>query len=127
MKRIALFVMTNLAILVVLGIVTSLLGVNQYLSAQGLNLGMLLAFAAVIGFGGSIFSLLISKWMAKRATGAQVIGEPRNDTEAWMLQTVSHHAQAAGIGMPQVAIFPSDSQVVFLAGPQDAAIQTESS
>jgi len=78
MKRIALFVLTNLAIIVVLGVVTSLLGVNNYLTAQGLNVGMLLAFAAVVGFTGSIFSLLISKPIAKWSTGAQVIDQPRN-------------------------------------------------
>lgn len=105
MKRIALFVLTNLAILVVLGVVTSLLGVNQFLSARGLDLGMLLAFAAVVGFTGSIFSLLISKPMAKWSTGAQVIDQPRNAMEQWLLDTVRRHAQQAGIGMPEVAIY----------------------
>jgi heat shock protein HtpX len=108
MKRIALFVLTNLAILVVLGIVTSLLGVNNYLSAQGLDLGKLLVFAAVIGFGGSIFSLLISKWMAKRSTGAQVIDQPRNAMEQWLVETVRRHATKAGIGMPEVAIYEGE-------------------
>jgi heat shock protein HtpX len=108
MKRIALFVLTNLAILVVLGVVTSLLGVNQYLSARGLDLGMLLAFAAVVGFTGSIFSLLISKPMAKWSTGAQVIDQPRNAMEQWLLETVRRHAEKAGIGMPEVAIYEGE-------------------
>jgi heat shock protein HtpX len=108
MKRIALFVMTNLAILVVLGVVTSLLGVNRFLSAQGLDLSMLLAFAAVVGFTGSIFSLLISKPMAKWTTGAHVIEQPANAMEAWLVDTVRRHAQKAGIGMPEVAIYEGE-------------------
>ncbi|GAB4478346.1 MAG: protease HtpX [Burkholderiaceae bacterium] len=108
MKRIALFVMTNLAIIVVLGVVTSLLGVNRYLTAQGLNLPMLLAFAAVVGFTGSIISLLISKPMAKWTTGAQVITQPANAMEAWLVDTVRRHAQKAGIGMPEVAIYEGE-------------------
>ncbi|HEU0200204.1 MAG TPA: protease HtpX [Burkholderiaceae bacterium] len=108
MKRIALFVMTNLAIIVVLGVVTSLLGVNRYLTAQGLDLGMLLAFAAVIGFTGAIISLLISKWMAKATTRAQVIDQPRNAMEQWLLDTVRRHADKAGIAMPEVAIYEGE-------------------
>ncbi|MFZ5539273.1 MAG: protease HtpX [Pseudomonadota bacterium] len=108
MKRIALFVMTNLAIIVVLGVVTSLLGVNRYLTAQGLDLSMLLAFAAVVGFTGSIFSLLISKPMAKWTTGARTIDQPANAMEAWLVDTVRRHAQKAGIGMPEVAIYEGE-------------------
>ncbi|HUN93047.1 MAG TPA: protease HtpX [Burkholderiaceae bacterium] len=108
MKRIALFVLTNLAIVVVLGVVTSLLGVNQYLQAQGLNLGMLLAFAAVVGFTGSFFSLLISKPMAKWTTGAQVIRQPSNAMETWLLDTVRRHAEHAGVAMPEVAIYQGE-------------------
>lgn len=108
MKRIALFVATNLAILVVLGVVTSLLGVHRYLSASGLDLGMLLAFAAVVGFTGSIFSLLISKPMAKWSTGAQVIDQPRNAMEQWLLDTVRRHAERAGIATPEVAIYEGE-------------------
>ncbi len=108
MKRIALFVMTNLAIIVVLGVVTSLLGVNRYLTAQGLNLGMLLAFAAVVGFTGSIISLLISKPMAKWTTGAHTIEQPANAMEAWLVDTVRRHAERAGIGMPEVAIYEGE-------------------
>ncbi len=108
MKRIALFVMTNLAIIVVLGVITSLLGVNRYLTAQGLNLGMLLAFAAVVGFTGSIISLLISKPMAKWTTGAHTIEQPANAMEAWLVDTVRRHAERAGIGMPEVAIYEGE-------------------
>ncbi|HUL66074.1 MAG TPA: protease HtpX [Burkholderiaceae bacterium] len=108
MKRIALFVLTNLAIIVVLGVVTSLLGVNRFLTAQGLNVGMLLAFAAVVGFVGSFISLLISKPMAKWTTGAQVIEQPRNAMEQWLVETVRRHATKAGIGMPEVAIYEGE-------------------
>jgi heat shock protein HtpX len=105
MKRIILFVMTNLAVVVVLGIVASLLGVNRYLTPQGLNLGMLLAFAAVIGFGGAIISLLISKPVAKWSSGVRVINEPQNADEAWIVETVKKLAATAKIGMPEVGIF----------------------
>jgi heat shock protein HtpX len=118
MKRVFLFLVTNIAILVVLSIVLSLLGVDRLLDEQGVDLDYwnLLVFAAVFGFGGSFISLALSKWMAKRMTGAQVIGEPGNDAEAWLLRTVSHQAQAAGIGMPEVAIFPSDEPNAFATG-----------
>jgi heat shock protein HtpX len=105
MKRIILFVMTNLAVVVVLGIVASLLGVNRYLTPQGLNLGMLLGFAAVIGFGGAIISLLISKPVAKWSSGVRVINEPQNADEAWIVETVKKLAEKAQIGMPEVGIF----------------------
>ena len=105
MKRILLFVMTNLAVVVVLGIVASLLGVNRYLTPQGLNLGMLLGFAALIGFGGAIISLLISKPVAKWSSGVRVINEPQNADEAWIVETVRKLANTAGIGMPEVGIF----------------------
>ena len=88
MKRITLFLLTNLAVVVVLGIVASLLGVNRYLAANGLNLGSLLGFAFVMGFGGAIISLLISKPMAKWSAGVQVIEQPRNQDEVWMVETV---------------------------------------
>ena len=105
MKRILLFVMTNLAVVVVLGIVASLLGVNRFLTPQGLNLGMLLGFAAVIGFGGAIISLLISKRVAKWSSGVRVIEQPQNADEAWIYETVRRLAEKAGIGMPEVGIF----------------------
>ncbi len=108
MKRVALFLITNLAVLVVLSIVTNLLGLNQALAANGLNLGALLAFSAVIGFGGAFISLLISKTMAKWSTGAQVIGEPRNENETWLLATVKKLADKAGIATPEVAMYEGE-------------------
>jgi heat shock protein HtpX len=105
MKRIFLFVLTNVLVVAVLGIVASLLGVNRYLTAGGLNLGALLGFALVMGFGGAIISLLISKPMAKWTSGVQVIEQPRNADEAWIVDTVRKLADKAGIGMPEVGIF----------------------
>ena len=105
MKRIALFLLTNVAVVVVLGIVASLLGVNRYLTASGLNLGALLGFAALMGFGGAFISLWMSKPIAKWSTGARVIGQPSNATEAWLMNTVAAQAQRAGIAMPEVAIY----------------------
>jgi heat shock protein HtpX len=108
MKRIFLFLATNLAVVVVLGVVASLLGVNQYLTANGLNLTSLLAFAFVIGFGGAIISLLLSKPIAKWTSGVQVIETPRNSDEAWIVETVRRLATQAGIGMPEVGIFEGE-------------------
>ncbi len=105
MKRVLLFVVTNLAVMLVLGIAASLLGVNRYLTASGLNLGMLLGFAAIMGFGGAIISLLMSKPMAKWSTGAQVINDSADPTHRWIVGTVQGFAQKSGIGMPEVAIF----------------------
>ncbi|HEX5066838.1 MAG TPA: protease HtpX [Myxococcota bacterium] len=125
MMRIFLFAVTNIAILLVVSIVFRLLGLEGILHQNGvdLNLGSLLVFSAVIGMTGSIISLLLSKWMAIRGTGAHVIKEPANDTEAWLVRTVQHQAQAAGIGMPQVAIFPSDAPNAFATGARrDAAL-----
>lgn len=118
MKRIFLFLATNLAIMVVLGIVLQLIGVDSLLDEQGvdLNLEALLIFSAVFGMGGSFISLAISKWTAKRMMGAQVISEPKNQSEQWLVQRVSHHAQAAGIGMPEVAIFESPDPNAFATG-----------
>ena len=104
MKRIILFLATNLAVMLVLSVVTSLLGVNRYLTANGLNVGMLFAFAAVIGFGGAFISLLMSKMMAKWSTGAQVIESPSSSTEVWLIDTVAKLAQRSGLPMPEVAI-----------------------
>ena len=108
MKRIFLFVATNLAVVVVLGIVANLLGVNRYLTANGLNLGQLLGFALVIGFGGAIISLLMSKTIAKWSSGVQVIETPRNADEAWIVETVRRFADKAGIGMPEVGVFEGE-------------------
>ncbi len=105
MKRIFLLIATNVAVMLVLSVVASLLGVDRYLTQNGLNLGALLGFSAVFGFGGAFISLLMSKWMAKRSTGAQVIGSPKNSTEQWLLETVGRQAKAAGLAMPEVAIY----------------------
>ena len=108
MKRILLFVMTNLAVVVVLGVVASLLGVNRYLTANGLNLGALLGFALIMGFGGAIISLLISKPMAKWSAKVQIIDGSGSADERWIVETVRKFASQAGIGMPEVGIFPGD-------------------
>ncbi|HEX8887376.1 MAG TPA: protease HtpX [Noviherbaspirillum sp.] len=108
MKRIFLFLATNIAVLVVLSVVLSLLGVNRFLAGSGLNLPMLLVFSAVVGFTGSIISLLISKPMAKWSTGAQVIDAPANSTELWLLDTVQKLSDRAGIRMPEVAVYEGE-------------------
>ena len=105
MKRILLLVLTNLMVVVVLGVVASLLGVNNYLTANGLNLGALLGFALIMGFGGAFISLLISKPLAKWSSGVHVIEQPQNADEAWIVETVRKLAGKAGIGMPEVGIF----------------------
>ncbi len=108
MKRIILFVLTNVMVVAVLGIVASLLGVNRYLTPNGLNLGSLLGFALIMGFGGAIISLLISKPMAKWTSGVRIINQPQNADEAWIVETVKKLADKAGIGMPEVGIFEGD-------------------
>ena len=109
MKRVFLFLATNLAIIVLLGFMLRLLGLESVLDAQGvdLDLGKLLAFAAVVGFTGSFVSLAISKWTAKRMMGVRVIGQPGNATESWLVSTVQRQAREAGIGMPEVGVFES--------------------
>lgn len=107
MKRVVLFLMTNLAVVLVLSASMRILGIESYLTGQGLNFDALLIFAAVIGFGGAFISLFISKWMAKRSTGARVINPqaPADAREAWLVDTVAQLAKRAGIGMPEVAIY----------------------
>ena len=122
MKRIVLFIATNLAVMPVLGIVTSLLGVNQFLSRSGLNLPMLLAFSAVVGFTGAIFSLLISKPMAKWSTGARVIESPQNETERWLVETVKRLANKANIGMPEVAIYEGEANAFATGAFKNSAL-----
>jgi heat shock protein HtpX len=117
LKRIGLFLITNLAILIVLSITMRLLGIDSYLAANGgLNLNALLVFAAVFGFGGSFISLAMSKWIAKRATGARVIDTPHNAVEQWLVDTVRRHAQMAGIGMPEVAVYEAPEINAFATG-----------
>jgi heat shock protein HtpX len=108
MKRIVLFVVTNLAVMLVLGLAVHLLGLNRFITAQGLNLPMLLGFAAVMGFGGAFISLLMSKPMAKWSTRAQIINNSTDPTHRWIVQTVERFSQKAGIGMPEVAIYEGE-------------------
>jgi heat shock protein HtpX len=118
MKRIGLFLATNLAIIIVLSITLRLLGVERILDEQGvgLDINSLLIFAAVFGFGGSFISLTISKWTAKHMTGAKVIEQPSNNTEQWLVTTVQRLASQAGIGMPEVAIYDAPDVNAFATG-----------
>ena len=122
MKRIVLLVLTNVLVVVVLGVVASLLGVNQYLTGSGLNLGLLLGYALVIGFGGAFISLLISKPLAKWSSGVQLIAQPQNADEAWIVQTVQKLAQQAGIGMPEVGIFEGEPNAFATGAFRDSAL-----
>ncbi len=117
-KRIFFFLLTNLLVIILVSIVLNLLGFSGVLDQQGvdLNFDALLMFSAVFGFLGSFISLALSKFMAKRGTGAQIITSPRNDTEAWLVQTVQVQADKAGIGMPEVAIFPAHEPNAFATG-----------
>lgn len=116
MKRIFLFLMTNLAIVLVLSVTMRLLGVEPYLNANGLNLSALLIFAAVMGFGGSLISLAISKWSAKTSMGVRVIETPANSTEFWLVETVRKFADQAGIQMPEVGIYDAPDVNAFATG-----------
>jgi len=116
MKRIIYFLITNMAIVLVLSVTMRLLGVEPYLNASGLDLSNLLAFAAIMGFGGAFISLAISKWSAKRMSGAVVIEEPHTPTEIWLMKTVRAQADAVGINMPEVAIFNSAEVNAFATG-----------
>jgi heat shock protein HtpX len=123
MKRVMLFLATNLAIVFVLSIVAQLLGVDRYLAARGAELNQLLIVAAVFGFGGAFISLAISKWMAKMSMGVKVIEQPRTSMEQWLVSTVRRQAQAAGIGMPEVGIFNSPEPNAFATGARrDASL-----
>ncbi|HEY8605510.1 MAG TPA: protease HtpX [Noviherbaspirillum sp.] len=108
MKRIVLFLATNLAVMLVMSVVLSLLGVNRFLTANGLDLGMLMIFSLVVGFTGAIISLLMSKQMAKWSTGARVIDAPSSSTELWLLDTVKRLSDRAGIAMPEVAVYDGE-------------------
>jgi heat shock protein HtpX len=116
MKRILLFLATNFAILIVASVTLRLLGVEPWLNANGINFQSLLIFGAILGFGGAFVSLAISKWMAKRMMGVQVIDNPRNEHEAWLLETVRRLAGQAGIGMPEVGYFDSPAPNAFATG-----------
>jgi heat shock protein HtpX len=130
MRRIVYFLATNVAILLVLSVVLRLLGVDRYLdqTGTGLDYWNLLVFAAVFGMGGSFISLAISKWSALRMTGARVIEQPTSEVEGWLVQTVARHAQGAGIGMPQVAIYDAPDPNAFATGARrDKALVAVSS
>jgi len=116
MKRVALFLATNVAILLVLTIAMRVLGVEPYLTETGLNLTSLLVMAAVMGFGGSFISLAISKWMAKKSMGVRVIETPSNSTELWLVDTIRKYAADAGIGMPEVGIYDAPDVNAFATG-----------
>ena len=123
MKRILLFLATNMAVLLVLAVVTRVLGVDRYLTANGLDLGNLLVYSAIFGFAGSLISLALSKTMAKMSTGAHVIDQPRDANETWLFDTVRNLAAKAGIGMPEVAIFDSPDPNAFATGARrDSAL-----
>jgi len=122
MKRIVLFVVTNLAVMLVLGLAVHLLGLNRFLTANGLNLPMLLGFAAVMGFGGAFISLLMSKPLAKWTTRAQVINNSADPTHRWIVQTVERFAQKAGIGMPEVAIYEGEANAFATGAFKNSAL-----
>ncbi len=115
-SRVALFLIANFSVLIVLSVSARLLGLDAYLASQGLGMNGLLIMAAVFGFAGSFISLAMSKWMAKKGMGVKVIEQPSNQTEAWLVETVRRQAKQAGIGMPEVGIFPSQQPNAFATG-----------
>jgi heat shock protein HtpX len=123
MKRVSLFILTNIAVMLVLSVVVRVLGLDRYLAASGQNMTGLLIVSAIFGFGGALISLALSKWMAKRSMGVRVIAQPANADEAWLVQTVRAQAEQAGIGMPEVGIFESPQPNAFATGARrDAAL-----
>jgi len=115
-SRIVLFLLANFSVLAVLSVSSRVLGLDAYLAAQGIGLNGLLVMAAILGFAGSFISLAMSKWMAKKGMGVRVIEQPANDTEAWLVETVRRQARQAGIGMPEVGVFPSQQPNAFATG-----------
>jgi heat shock protein HtpX len=122
MKRIVLFLVTNLAVMLVLGLVVNIFGLNRFLTANGLSLPGLLAFSAVMGFGGAIISLLMSKPMAKWSTGAQVINDSPDATHQWLVTTVKRFADKAGLQMPEVAIYEGDANAFATGAFKNSAL-----
>jgi len=124
MKRVFLFIVTNLAVMVVLSIICAIFGINQYLTSSGLNLKTLLAMSAVLGFGGSLISLMMSKFMAKHAVGARVINPqaPGGETEMWLLRTVERISNQAGIAMPEVAVYEGAPNAFATGARRNAAL-----
>ena len=116
MKRIALLIATNLAVLMLLGLVMQVFGIDEWLARRGQSYEALLVLSAVFGFGGAFISLLVSKWMAKMAMGVKVITQPSSEVEQWLVATVRSHAQKAGIGMPEVGVFQSPDPNAFATG-----------
>src|SRR2546421_8211622 len=128
MKRIVLFLATNLAVVLVLSVVARLLGLDAWLAVHGSGLGGLLVFAAFFGFSGSFISLAMSKWMAKMTMGVRVIEPPGDATEQWLLSVVEHHARGVGVAMPEVGIFDSPEPNAFATGARrNAALVAVSS
>ena len=122
MKRIVLFLVTNLAVMLVLSVTLSVLGVNRFLAADGLNVGMLVVFSAVVGFTGAFISLLMSKTMAKWSTGAQVIETPASADEQWLVGTVRRLAEKAGVGMPEVAVYEGEPNAFATGAFRDSSL-----
>ena len=124
MKRVVLFIVTNLAVMVVLSVICSIFGINQYLTSSGLNLGMLLAMSAVFGFGGALISLMMSKFMAKHAVRAKVINpqSPGGEAETWLLRTVERLSRQAGIAMPEVAVYEGAPNAFATGARRNAAL-----
>ncbi|MEP7276726.1 MAG: M48 family metalloprotease, partial [Betaproteobacteria bacterium] len=122
MKRIALFLVTNLAVVLVLSVVLRVLGLDRVVQANGINVGALLVFSFVVGFTGAIISLLMSKPMAKWSTGAKVIEQPSSESEAWLVETVRKLAGKAGIGMPEVAVYDGDANAFATGAFKNSAL-----
>lgn len=122
MKRIVLFLLTNFAVLAVLSVSARILGVDRFLTVNGLDMGMLLAFAALIGFGGSFISLMMSKTMAKWSTGARVIEQPSSQDEAWLVDTVQRLSAAAGLKMPEVAVYQGDANAFATGASRNSSL-----
>ena len=122
MKRIMLLIVTNLAVVMLLSIVASVLGIDQMLTAQGIDFTSLILFSALIGFGGAFISLLISKWMAKMSTGAQVIDGTEGTTQYWLVDTVKRLSEKAGIGMPEVAMYEGEPNAFATGAFRDSAL-----
>ncbi len=127
MKRIALLIVTNLAVVLLLSLVASVLGIDRMLTAQGINFTSLILFSALLGFGGAFVSLLISKWMAKFSTGAQIIDGTEGTTQFWLVETVKRLSQKAGIGMPEVAIYEGEPNAFATGAFRDSALVAVSS
>jgi heat shock protein HtpX len=122
MKRVILFLLTNVAVMVVLSLFVNILGLNRFLTENGLNLGMLLMFAGVMGFGGAFISLFMSKFIAKKSTGAHVIADPQGADELWLVNTVRKLADKAGIGMPEVAVYEGEPNAFATGAFRDSSL-----